>query len=257
LEAEHLDAKDALVHTLKNGNPKVYKADLRAKYRLSKDLLFDFSHKNPNILEGYKRDLAKKAETPVGNQVIENRQAEGRQINARTTAEELKSIPSGAQDANRYHDFILGALTEILSPMLTRPRKEQKIDEGRKRIDISFSNSATGGFFAKLAHLHRYVTPYIPIECKNYSEDLKNPEFDQMLGRLSRKRGMFGIIVCRKIDGPELVLKRCRDVVNNDPEKAIIILDDNDIEALLTLRADGKEKEISDYLDEKLRAILN
>lgn len=141
--------------------------------------------------------------------------------------------------------------------MLTRPRKEQEIDEGRKRIDISFSNSATSGFFSKLAQTHRYAVPYIPIECKNYSEDLKNPEFDQMLGRLSRKRGMFGIMVCRKIDDPELVRKRCRDVVNNDPEKAIIVLEDNDIETLLTLRADDKEKEISDYLDEKLRAILN
>lgn len=90
LAAEHLDAKDALVHTLKNGNPKVYKADLRAKYRLTKDMLFEFSQRNPNILEGYKRDLAKKAETPVANQAIEDRQAVSRQINAKATVEDLK-----------------------------------------------------------------------------------------------------------------------------------------------------------------------
>ena len=106
-------------------------------------------------------------------------------------------------------------------------------------------------------HQHKYVVPYVPIECKNYSDDIANPEFDQLLGRLDRRRGMFGMIVCRSIDDKEAVLKRCQDAVKNDAEKAIIVLDDSDIEKLLALQANGDKKGISEHLEEKLREVLD
>jgi hypothetical protein len=259
IQAEHMNAKSALVTLLSNGNRRVYKKDLKAqgKYKYSKEFLLEFSEKNPEVLKNYKARLPKKVEKPEADFTIESRQAAPRQLVSDDSSKELKKIPSGQKHAAQYHDFIKGILTQVFAPSLTRPKKEQEIDEGRKRIDISFHNSATDGFFSKLSHQHKYTVPYIPIECKNYTDDIANPEFDQMLGRLNRRRGMFGIIVCRTIVNKQAVLKRCQDAVKNDPEKAIIVLDDADIEKLLEFQMKGDKKAISEHLEDKLRDVLD
>jgi hypothetical protein len=259
LQAEHISAKSGLVTLLRNGERKVYKKDLKAqsKYGYSKEFLLDFSEKNLRVFKSYKDALPKKVEKPETDFVIESRQREPRLVVSTDLVRDLEQIPPGREHANQYHNFIKGVLTEVFAPSLTRPKKEQNIDEGRKRIDISFHNSATDGFFSKLVNQHKYVVPYVPIECKNYTDDIANPEFDQMLGRLNRRRGMFGIIVCRTIVDKGAVLKRCQDAVKNDPEKAIIVLDDVDIKKLLDLAANGKTKEISEHLEDKLREVLD
>jgi len=259
LQAEHISAKSALVTLLRNGERKVYKTDLRAqsKYRYSKEFLLEFSERNRRIFKSYKDLLPKKVEKPESDFVIESRQREPRQVVSTDLVRDLEQIPPGRGHASQYHNFIKGVLTGVFAPSLTRPKREQDIDEGRKRIDISFHNSATDGFFSKLVNQHKYVVPYVPIECKNYTDDIANPEFDQMLGRLNRRRGMFGIIVCRTIVDKDAVLKRCQDAVKNDPEKAITVLDDVDIKKLLDLAANGKTKEISAHLEDKLREVLD
>jgi hypothetical protein len=256
LEAEHLHARDSLVYTLKNGNSKVYVSDLRAKYPSSKEFLFDFSEKNPAILKDYKDTLPEKAAESIADESIEGRQLSWRRIDHAVSAPELRAIPSGPADASKYHNFMIGALTEIFHPQLTRPVKEQQADEGRKRIDIFFHNSASKGFFSRLVNSHKYHAPYISIECKNYSSDPHNPEFDQLLGRLNRKRGFVGILACRTIADKGLVLKRCRDVVNNDRERLILVLDDNDICTMLDFLAANERKKIDEYLEDKLKEVL-
>jgi hypothetical protein len=76
-----------------------------------------------------------------------------------------------------------------------------------------------------------------------------------LIGRFSRKRGRFGILVCRKIDDEPKLLKRLQDVVNNT-EGVIICLQDTDVTTLFNLKRSGKLKELSGYLDEKLKSIL-
>jgi hypothetical protein len=256
LEAEHLNARDGLVHTLKNGNPKVFKEDLRAKYEISKEFLFNFSEKNPAVLEKYKSTLPDKAASVIQPTAIESKQTENRMIDREARITELRQMPTGASSASSYQDFVFGALADIFYPELTRPKKEQKADEGRKRIDVFFTNSAAKGFFSRLINAHDYHAPYISVECKNYSEDLANPDFDQLLGRLNRKRGYVGLLFCRKNNDRGLILKRCRDVVHNDELRLIIVLEDNDLQQLLIFAANRDTKRIDEYLEEKLKEIL-
>src|SRR2546427_3993342 len=42
---------------------------------------------------------------------------------------------------------------------------------------------------------HHITCPKIFIECKNYNEDIENPEFSQIHDRLNPIRGQFGMIV--------------------------------------------------------------
>lgn len=256
LEAEHIRAGDSLVHLLKRGEPKVYRKDLRAEYKPTKDYLFSFAERNPKILSDYKKTLPDKVDQAISDESIEGRQVLGREIDRKLTAEVLKSIRPGNEDANKYHNFIVGALTELFYPTLTGVTKEQRVDEGRKRIDIFFSNSAKEGVFSWLVNVHKYLAPFISVECKNYSSDLTNTEFEQLNGRLNRKRGYVGILTCRKIEDRALMLKRCRDVVNNDEKRIILVLDDEDIIAMLGFAATHEHKKIDELLQERVKEIL-
>jgi hypothetical protein len=174
---------------------------------------------------------------------------------AASLAAELDTIPTGNADAGRYHTFILKALEMIFNPFLYNPVKEQEIDEGRKRVDIVFDNGATAGFFYDLNQLHHIKCPYVFIECKNYSSDPRNPEIDQLLGRFSRARGQFGILVCRRIEDNALFLQRCKDAFNNRHD-VIIALEDADIESMLRYRAIHDLRLLDELLAAKYRSLV-
>jgi hypothetical protein len=257
LQAEQ-QAASALVRTIKGSNPRIYKKDLKARprYKLSKEFLFDFVEEHPKVLATYKRALADKAATIIADSAIESRQARPRPVRLTNSEAQLQAIAPGREEAGRFHTFILGILTEIFSPALTRPQKEREIDDGRKRVDILFSNSASRGFFSRLVNRYRYLAPKILVECKNYTEELGNPEFDQLAGRLNRKIGFVGIIVCRLIQNRPLLIKRCQDLVNNDDKKLILVLEDKDICQLIQLAREERPKDIDDYLEGRLDEIL-
>lgn len=79
---------------------------------------------------------------------------------------------------------------------------------------------------------------------------------DQLLGRLNRKRGCVGIFTCRQIRDRSLMLKRCRDVVNDGEKHIIVVLEDSDICAILNFAAADKRKEIDEYMEDRLEDIL-
>jgi hypothetical protein len=254
LQTEHLDAGSSLVRTLKNGKRRVYKKDLEEQYPLSKEFLAEFTEQHPEVLERYKDSLPEKT-APLENESIEHRQPDPREIDVGALIGVLGSIEPGHFDASRYHNFVLDALTAIFYPALRDGRKEQEIHEGRKRIDIAFTNRAQTGFFYALNLIHRVRCPYIFFECKNYSRDPNNPEFDQLTGRFSPNRGKFGIAVCRSITDRDTMLSRCRDVIHDD-RGYILVFDDSDIEKLLRLRAEGEQEGIDDYLDGCFRQLV-
>jgi len=97
--------------------------------------------------------------------------------------------------------------------------------------------------------------PYIPVECKNYSSDINNPELDQMVGRLSPNRGKFGIIVCREIENEDLFLRRCNDSYR-DQHGMIIPLVDQDIISILNSKKEGIEHPEDEILSSKARSVM-
>ena len=104
--------------------------------------------------------------------------------------------------------------------------------DGLKRVDITLTNYALSGFFKWLS-LH-YPCPYVFIECKNFGEEIGNPEIDQIAMRLGERRGKFGIVVCRKVDDRPKMLKRCRAVAQ-DEHGYILVLDDDDPVGIIIL----------------------
>lgn len=251
LKAEHEHAGDSLASVLKNGRVIVRISDLKAKYPLRTEFLYSFSKENPQILEKYKSELRRTAKNKTKAFLKPKRKV----LDALERFNILSSIATGNKEASRFHDFAYANLIHIFSNRLSNPSKEREINEGRKRVDIVFDNSDKTGFFYKLNTLHHIQCPKIFVECKNYNNELKNPELDQLLGRFSPTRGKFGLLICRSIENKNALIKRCRDIFH-DHQSYIMVLDDTDILCLLRFREENAEISIDNFMQSKLDEII-
>lgn len=68
---------------------------------------------------------------------------------------------------------------------------------------------------------------------KNYGRDIKNPEFDQLAGRLTPQRGRVGLLVVRNVATEELTLLRSCDR-HLQEGKVCLVLDLDDLARLLS-----------------------
>ena len=168
---------------------------------------------------------------------------------------ELASIKPGKEAANRFHALALEILTISLAPDLHSPASEEKLHEGRGRIDIVFMNAAERGYFADLPFRHNLVCPVVFFECKNYSSDVTGPDFAQLMSRFSDRRSKVGFIVCRTIEDREAVEKRCRDRFHDNHEH-IVVLGDSDLIEILKMKSVGDSEGISRYFHAKFRPMF-
>lgn len=221
---------------------------------LPRDLLSEFCGDHPYLV---KRPMVHGIEPVpiVGGGLLRIDQGGRGELDPLALADGLAAIPSGAESAHRYDHVILETLLAVFHPQLQTPVAEQPLHQGRKRIDVVFNNRAERGFFADLATRHRVPCPYVFVECKNYRGDPRNPEVDQITGRFSAKRGMFGFLICRKVTDRDAMRDRCRDVVSDD-RGYVLVLDDADMVKLLRLRARGDAEAVDNYLRDRLRELL-
>ena len=217
---------------------------------MDKDYLSNFTLKHPDILEIFKKDAIKKAQ-PMNGNILDSINIEDI---CNILSLKLNEIPYGSESASDFHNLMIGILELLLYPNLINPKKEEEINEGRKRIDICFTNDSEHGFFTYVPEKVNIPCPLVFIECKNYSKDIKNPELDQMIGRFSTRRGRLGIISCRKIDDEKLFLARCADTFKDD-NGLIIPITDEDIQRCLKCGKDCS-KELENVLYEKSRIII-
>lgn len=246
---KHLQMNDILVKKRKSGEKIVTKKDLEKQYPYSKDFLIEFTKRHPEIFEDFK-SKTKKITKPLDNEFLET-------INLNMLIdkiiEKLEKLNTGDKDANDYHKLIFGILELMFYPDLINPEIEREINEDRKRIDITFMNGAKIGFFHNLHSITKTHCQYIFIECKNYSSDSISPKLDQLSGRFSPSKGMFGFIVCREIKNRVLFLKRCHDAYIGG-KGLIIPLTDRDLKTIL----EGLKKKTysRDYHFNKLQKIV-
>lgn len=254
LRQEYLKSGSALVKTLKkDGSKYVTKVSVKERHPKVKDDLAQFVNDHPSVFEAYKR--LKRGVGPLAN--IDFQEDFDEAAFAEALIPEFGLIESGKEGgvADRYHRLMLGVSTFLFYPNLVSPKKEYRIDEGRKRVDIRFQNNGEFGFFKNLLNWPNTRSIEVMMECKNYGRDANNPELDQMAGRLSVHRGFFGVILCRTIDNVELMQKRCRDYVRNQ-SNYIVVLCDNDVIEMLRLVADGKRSQVDQFMREKLDLLI-
>lgn len=249
LQAEAIDAGSSLVRTLQSGKRVVHKKDLIKRFPCTKDFLYRFSKDHPDVLGHYRSTLVA-IENRGANAPVED---DDEKAIAEILAEALKSVPAGNAHASEYHRLIIGVIEFLFFPNLLNPRKEKEIHDGRKRIDILVENGAREGVLHRLHDVRHLPCSFVPIECKNYTTEIANPELDQLAGRFSYNRGRFGIMCCRHFEDRALFVKRCQDT-HRDDRGLIVALDDPTVSRLLAHVASGKrdeiDKELSRLIDE-------
>lgn len=250
-----MNAAAGLVRLLRDGTPHVFKKDVKEKYPLSKDFLAQFSEQHPEVLRRYREFYQNipGADGAPSNSELDRELDES--AFALALIDELNDIPPGIDHATRYHRLMVGIIEFLFYPSLICPEVEQKLHQGRKRIDIWYTNAATDGFFHTVLSTPRFGAALVPVECKNYGRDIGNPEFDQLGGRFSDDRGWFGILCHRSHADRDLVTRTCADT-SRDNRGLILPLEDRDIVELLGFVVARRRSDIDAWLFELYRQIL-
>lgn len=244
LRGVEIDAKSSLVQLLKSG-PRVTNKDLAKKYGRSKSLIVEIARDHPELLAQYRDKKLKSRQTPLQHEDFSNLE-DAPQPDWDGLIKAIRDIEPGTETATKYHRAVGDLLNALFYPWLSKPTLELRIHDGRKRIDITYWNSATSGFFDWLGR--RHPASHIFVECKNYNGDPGNPELDQLSGRFSPNRGTVGFLVCRRFEDKEEFIKRCRDTAN-DQRGFVIPIDDVDLAQLVDARKDPDfAAKISDFL---------
>lgn len=233
LENVEREASSGLVHLLKSGGTRVYRKDLRRKYGSGKPANLKFTLENPALLDEYRAKKAVRREPPTHASVSATSDTPPPDWDGLLDA--VVKVAPGPAGADAYHRAVEALLTALLYPALDFPQREFPIHQGRKRIDINYTNVADHGFFQWLHSVQQVPCSQVPVECKNYSKELKNPEFDQLAGRLSIQRGQVGFLCHRGFHNKTDVVARGRDAAL-DGRGYIIALDDEDLRDLVEVR---------------------
>lgn len=252
LQAEYLNAGGALVEVLRNGSRRVTKKSVKDRHPFIKDDLAAFVRDHPEILEQYKR--IRGASGPLDVEDLDDDFDEG--ALAQALIDRLAGIPSGSATATEYHSIMTGICTFLFSPALINPIKEFEQHQGRKRIDIKFTNAAQDGFFGHVLAAPQLRARNVMIECKNYTHPIANPELDQLAGRFGHQRGFFGILLCRDVENRDRTVAGCRDTAG-DCRGYMLVLDDADITQMLGWAGEGRRGEIERSLHQRLDEISN
>jgi len=257
LQQVELNSNSGLVYMLKDGTRRVDKKAVEEKYckdtDSTKDVIIAQTMKHPEILDKYREEMAKQPYNPLSHEMIafvEQDQAPDWDA----LLEAVTNIPAGKDAATAYENTVEALLTALFYPDLTNPNVQYNVHDGRKRIDIRYTNMGTAGFFSWLAK--HYTAPHVWNECKNYSKKVANPELDQLSGRFSPSRGRVGILVCRNYDDKSNFIRRCRDTAKDD-RGWIIPLDDDDLRNLVEVRKNSETFQAWPLLAQRFDSLNN
>lgn len=255
LREVELGANSELVELLRNGGRRVTKKALREKYGSGKQVIADLTRKNPALLERYR--AAKKADPDrplTHSELAMTEEIPGPDWDTLLGA--VTAVKPGRDGASAYHLAVEALLQALFYPSLVNPVRESRLHEGRKRIDIRFTNASRDGFFWRIHAHHGILAGFVVVECKNYKEDIANNELDQLAGRFSPSRGQLGILAYRSADDPALCLQRCKDAFH-DARGWILPIDDNDLTLLVAERKADPDNVTFTLLEERFAAIIS
>ena len=160
----------------------------------------------------------------------------------------LSSCAPGKADCYVYQSLVGDILEHLFTPPLGKPIPELSDKSLANRRDFIMPNYTDKGFWAFMRE--KYGADYIVIDAKNYTRKVRKSEVLQVANYLKpHGAGLFGLIVSRKggdASGCEHTLRE-QWLVN---QKMIIVLDDEDIIAMLMAKSDGRLPE--DVLGQKI-----
>ncbi|MGL5824632.1 MAG: hypothetical protein ACRCYU_07325 [Nocardioides sp.] len=263
-QKQELQFNSPLVQVLRSGERRVTKKSVEAKYRSKHSAGSDRRGVQKRInLDATSQDRALLADFKERRHATAGPESADAIADATGTAlADLHKLLAGVHEADKgggktatqYERAVEALLNALFYPELVNPIRQEPIHNGRKRIDISYTNAANSGFFDWVGR--RYPAANIVVECKNYTNELANPEYDQLSGRFSPSRGMIGLLIHRKFENKEKSLESCRDTAK-DSRGYLIPIDDDDLESLVKEKEFGSAAPLDGLLRERFRFLTS
>jgi len=255
LQEEHLSAHSSLATVLRNGKLRVTKKSLKEVFPFGKEWLATFSERHPEVLERYKKERKRAAAKERQTDVAFLNEGVDEPALARALISSLRAIAPGSDGASSFHHLIVGILEFLFWPNLINPVKEREIHQGRKRIDICYTNAGEGGAFRRALMSAQMRAVRVVVECKNYSKEPTNPETDQLSGRFSHVHGRLGLLVFRHTSDYGKLVARCRDTALDD-RGVIVPLGDEQVVSMLEEIANDRRQAVDPKLDSLISNVL-
>lgn len=169
---------------------------------------------------------------------------------------ELQTCQKGRHDCFNYQLVIRRILHYLFPGKLINIKTETPVDGGEKRIDIIAQNNDKNGFFAELCIKHQIKCPYIIIECKNLSSDIKNQEISQIASMFSDSLGNLGLLFCRSIEDPRSLKSKIKSLYlkSSSQKRVVLVIEDKDVIEMILLKCKGNPPDI--VLRQKLEKII-
>jgi hypothetical protein len=255
LQEREFSANSSLVEVLKDGRRRVTKISVKRKeglarkpdssedtpVRAAKDLNLEVTLSKPELLDEYRQENPHALPPLTHDELAEVTQTPLPDWDE--LLQKVLNIPTGRADATRYHLAVEELLTALFYPALDFMKHEYKINQGRKRVDITYTNIARNGFFDWVNRVVNAPAHEVYIECKNYTKDVGNPELDQMIGRFSDHRSRVGLMLYRSTTNQQQIDASCRDTALAG-SGFILAISDNDLVRLV-----GERKRNPDSID--------
>ncbi|GAH38824.1 unnamed protein product, partial [marine sediment metagenome] len=176
MQQAELAANTELVEIIRSGKGKrartrkrVTKKALVGKYGAGKKAIVNETRKHPAALVAYKAVKRDEKHLPLTLEDMSSLEGEP-DTDWDALLHAVRSVPAGQADAGRYEKAVEGILSALFYPNLTNPNVQHEIHNGRKRIDITYTNMALNGFFKWLAA--HYPSAHVFVECKNYGREV-------------------------------------------------------------------------------------
>jgi hypothetical protein len=237
LQDIEMAAGSELVQLLKNGSARVTKKSLKAKYGTGKVVSARLTREHPEILDKFRADRRASPVRPLSHSELTESETglQSSEPDWNALLDAVTSLSPGTPDADAFHRAVEALMQALFYPALVNPVRESRLHNGRKRIDIRFSNNSRDGFFWRVHAHHDVPAGYVVVECKNYSEDVANPEVDQVSGRFGGARGQLGLLVCRTIEDRTTCIARCNDTFK-DGRGCVLPIQDSDLRIMVDER---------------------
>jgi len=160
----------------------------------------------------------------------------------------LAAIKPGREKATEYQLLVLEILNLLFVPELIDGELEVKTIDGTERRDIIFTNDSDKSFWDYLRSEHSAIL--LMFETKN-TVDIEISHINQTATYLGDRLGRVGFIVTRTNPRDATTRKLFSVYNDSNPRKIIIVLSDDDLNAMLDMRC--REQDPMRYAQRKYR----
>jgi hypothetical protein len=195
----------------------------------------------PYLLENFSRQAK---DAPIGYYralLLAQRTLRSRVTRERQLIDDMRACRAGREDWRLYQSIVGEILECLFTPALNKPIFELSDMAQANRRDFILPNYADTGFWAFMRDM--YKADYVVIDAKNSAKTLRKTDVLQVANYLKpHGAGLFGMIICRR--GANEV--GCQHTVRDEWQqhrKLILILNDDDVETMLSAKSEGRAPE--------------